>query len=323
MMKNYQVTHMTRDEVDLAVDWAAREGWNPGLHDAQCFYQTDPQGFFAGRLNDRIVAIGSAVVYDNNFAFCGFYIVDKPHRDQGYGIELTRARLNYIGQRNAGIDGVMEMVDKYHLLGYEFAHNNARYSLESFQSKTHLEAPKPQSDQHHQITIQNPLIRPAGHLLPKPGEKGNKEGSYLEELIVPINSIDFESLCAYDRAHFPAARPSFLSCWTEQKQSRAVAYVLNNQIQGYGVIRTCRNGFKVGPLFADTPAIANSLFTHLIQYAKGKVVFLDIPENNPFAIELTKYFKMTKVFATARMYLKEQPKLKTEGIYGITSFELG
>ncbi|HLA33082.1 MAG TPA: GNAT family N-acetyltransferase, partial [Pseudomonas sp.] len=29
---------MTRAEVDLAIDWAAAEGWNPGLHDADCFY---------------------------------------------------------------------------------------------------------------------------------------------------------------------------------------------------------------------------------------------------------------------------------------------
>ena len=24
--------------VTLAVEWAAREGWNPGLHDAACFW---------------------------------------------------------------------------------------------------------------------------------------------------------------------------------------------------------------------------------------------------------------------------------------------
>src|SRR5436190_14760440 len=28
---------MIRPEIDLAVDWAAAEGWNPGLADAACF----------------------------------------------------------------------------------------------------------------------------------------------------------------------------------------------------------------------------------------------------------------------------------------------
>jgi len=35
---------MSRQELDLAVDWAAAEGWNPGLHDANCFYAIDPTG---------------------------------------------------------------------------------------------------------------------------------------------------------------------------------------------------------------------------------------------------------------------------------------
>ncbi len=36
---------MTREEADLAVAWAATKGWNPGLHDAACFHQADPEGY--------------------------------------------------------------------------------------------------------------------------------------------------------------------------------------------------------------------------------------------------------------------------------------
>ena len=36
---------MSRDEVDIAVDWAAGEGWNPGLADAECFHAADADGF--------------------------------------------------------------------------------------------------------------------------------------------------------------------------------------------------------------------------------------------------------------------------------------
>jgi hypothetical protein len=35
---------MSRGQLDLAVQWAADEGWNLGLKDADCFYQTDPDG---------------------------------------------------------------------------------------------------------------------------------------------------------------------------------------------------------------------------------------------------------------------------------------
>lgn len=48
---NLTVSSMNAEEIALAVDWAAREGWNPGLHDAACFYAADPKGFFLARLN--------------------------------------------------------------------------------------------------------------------------------------------------------------------------------------------------------------------------------------------------------------------------------
>lgn len=281
-MANYHIERMTADEVSTAVDWARQEGWNPGLNDATCFYQTDPQGFFAGKLDNKIIAVGSAVVYDEHFAFCGFYIVDKHYRDQGYGMQLTQARLAYIGQRNAGIDGVLDMVDNYARIGYRFAHNNARYVLQN----------KP------------PYCKQNEHL-------------------VDLSATPFATLTDYDRKHFPAPRPQFLSCWIKQSNAYALAYLENNQLKGYGVIRRCFSGYKIGPLFADSATIAEQLFIQLVQHAQGESVFLDIPENNPHAVDLVNHYKMDKVFATARMYLKEEPQLAREGIYGITSFELG
>ena len=32
------IRNMTRPEVDELVAWTAREGWNPGLHDAELFW---------------------------------------------------------------------------------------------------------------------------------------------------------------------------------------------------------------------------------------------------------------------------------------------
>ena len=39
---------MSATEFDLAVEWAAREGWNPGLNDALAFRAADPAGFLVG-----------------------------------------------------------------------------------------------------------------------------------------------------------------------------------------------------------------------------------------------------------------------------------
>jgi hypothetical protein len=42
---SYTIRAMVRADHDRAIDWAAGEGWNPGIDDAGCFLATDPGGF--------------------------------------------------------------------------------------------------------------------------------------------------------------------------------------------------------------------------------------------------------------------------------------
>lgn len=282
MLHDYTIERMSKEEIQLAIDWAAKEGWNPGLHDAECFYEADPNGFFAGKLNGKIVAIGSAVIYDDSFAFCGLYVVDAHYQGQQYGLALTKQRLAYIGKRNAGLDGVINMTDKYARLGYKIAHHNIRYRGQGIQT------------------------------LAKPNSA-----------IQPLTKINFNLLANYDRQHFPASRVNFLKCWINQPEGASLGYFKDSKLQGYGVIRACRKGYKIGPLFADNEKIADELFLALIKYAQDDFFYLDIPENNPNALALVKRYRLEKVFETARMYLRGEPKLPIEAIYGITSFELG
>jgi hypothetical protein len=76
-MPDYNISTMARSDLDTAVEWATREGWNPGLHDADAFYATDPNGFFIGRLDSEAISVISGVRYGDDFGFLGFYIV-KP-----------------------------------------------------------------------------------------------------------------------------------------------------------------------------------------------------------------------------------------------------
>jgi hypothetical protein len=66
---------MSRTELDLGIDWAAAEGWNPGLHDADAFHAADPQGYLVGLVGDEPIGMIAAVRYGAGFGFIGFYIV--------------------------------------------------------------------------------------------------------------------------------------------------------------------------------------------------------------------------------------------------------
>lgn len=64
---NYKIRSMNRKEVDIAIEWAAKEGWNPGIHDADCYYSADPYGFLVGILGDEPIATISVIKYGETF----------------------------------------------------------------------------------------------------------------------------------------------------------------------------------------------------------------------------------------------------------------
>lgn len=125
--KNLVVRNMTRAELDIVVEWAASEGWNPGLHDAEHFYRADPNGFFIALMDGKPIGSVSAVRYDETFGFIGFYIVLSEFRGHRIGIDLGKKAIEYLGNRNIGLDGVEKKIKNYEFQGFHFAYNNLRY----------------------------------------------------------------------------------------------------------------------------------------------------------------------------------------------------
>ncbi|MEM8564256.1 MAG: GNAT family N-acetyltransferase [Pseudomonadota bacterium] len=289
MSEKLHIRHMTRAEVDQLVDWAAQEGWNPGLQDAEIFWQTDPQAFLAAEVGGQLIGGGAITSYGGEFGFMGFFIVRPEHRGNGWGDTLWHQRRKRLLDRlnegaGIGLDGVFDMQHYYAKGGFKLSHRNLRYRRQ---------------------------VPGRAATAPKTAP------------IVPLSEVPFDELQAYDRHCFPAPREVFLKHWIAQSKGLALGYYHNTMLQGYGVIRTCREGFKLGPLFADDPAIAGELFEALSAFAAGDALYLDAPENNPEAMALVQSHNMEEVFGCARMYLGRTPSVCDERIFGITTFELG
>lgn len=276
---------MRREELDILVDWAANEGWNPGLSDAETFWATDPEGFIAAELNGEFVGGGSIVSYGGLYGFMGFFIVHPDHRGHGLGSTLWHARRNMLIERldkpaTIGMDGVFDMQHYYARGGFEFAGRDLRFET-------------------------------AGKPSPVAGN------------IVDAGELSFADIEAYDRDHFPAPRSEFLRLWLKQPGAFSVGAVNGDRLSGFGVMRPCRTGYKIGPLFADDPDTAENLFCALSAQAPGEPIFLDAPENNASAIAMAHRHEMVEVFGCAKMYLGPRPVLPEQEIFGVTSFELG
>ena len=126
-MSDLQIRNLRPEEISIAVDWAAAEGWNPGLSDAACFAIPDAKGFFVGEIDGEPVATVSCVNYDDRFAFLGFYIVRSGFRGRGHGLRIWNAAIAHAGSRVIGLDGVVAQQDNYRKSGFRLAYANIRY----------------------------------------------------------------------------------------------------------------------------------------------------------------------------------------------------
>ncbi|GAB3778397.1 GNAT family N-acetyltransferase [Ramlibacter monticola] len=282
MEAGYATRTMTREEVALAIGWAAREGWNPGLHDAETFRAADPEGFFVGTLQGEPVASISVVRYEPGFAFLGLYIVRPEWRGRGLGWALWQHGMASAAGRQVGLDGVPAQQPNYRKSGFELAWRNMRHE----------------------------------------GRGGASAPA--DARIVDLAGVPFAAVCAYDRAYFPAERTAFLRAWLAQPDAAGRAWIEDGRLQGYGLVRRCRSGWKIGPLFAEREAIAEGLYLALCsRVGADEAVCLDLPESNPAALALAQRHGMRMVFETARMYTGRPPPVTLHGLYGITTFELG
>ncbi|MEZ4770198.1 MAG: GNAT family N-acetyltransferase [Caldilineales bacterium] len=290
MTQELQIRRMTQHEVHDLVGWAAREGWNPGLHDAGLFWATDPEAFIAAELDGQMIGGGAITSYGGEYGFMGLFIVRPEFRGRGLGNTLWHARRQRLLDRlqpgaAVGMDGVFDMQHYYARGGFVFSHRNLRFRAEI------KEPPSTSPDE--------------------------------DEDIVPLAGVPFDQVLAYDRTCFPAPRPAFLEGWIAQPDALALGYLRDGRLSGYGVVRRCGEGCKVGPLFADDARVAEALYGRLAGFAAGGPLFLDAPENNPAAMELVRRHEMVEVFGCARMYLGQPPAVADERIFGVTTFELG
>lgn len=269
------------EEMGFIIGLAASEGWNPGIHDGELFYEADPEGFFIAELEGRPVGCASAVAYDDNFGFLGLYVVRPEFQNKGIGSQLTERCMAYLGDRTIGLDGVVENERKYQdVMKFTSSYSNLRFE--------------------------------------------GKGGGEAPDGLVEVREVPFSQLLNYDRRMFPAPRDAFLKRWITQPGSHACAVLQGRELKGYGVIRKCVSGYKIGPLFADDISIAERIFLALRSNVhESEPVLLDVPQPNKDALTMAEKYGMSVCFRTIRMYKGKAPDIDLKKVFGVTTFELG
>ncbi len=284
MKSTFAVRTMRAGELELALEWARQEGWNPGVDDAHAFWEADPSGFLIGAIGEVPVGCISAVRYGESFAFIGLYMLHPEFRGKGYGKQLWNKGMALAGNRTVGLDGVVAQQGYYRQHGFEVAYRTVRYGG-----------------------------------IPKVLDAGEQATQ-----VTPVTHGKLQGLLQYDATIFPGLRHSFIRVWCDAPERRKSFMVGGgSRARGYGTIRRCFHGYKVGPLFANKPEIARALLARLAAEAKGAPIYLDVPVDNLPAVRLAEEFGLSPVFETARMYRGQAPEIPLDRVFGVTTLELG
>lgn len=284
-INNLEFRKLDKDGLRTLVKWAKTEGWNPGPHDADVFWVTDPDGFYGYFLNGEMIGGGSIVSYNYEFGFMGFFIMKPEYRSMGIGRRLWYQRRDTLLARlnidaPIGMDGVVAMQPFYEKGGFKTAFRDERYGKKGVIFET-------------------------------------------DKNISPVTENDLNELLEYDKKCFGYSRPQFMNPWLKLPGTFSFKYKSKGEFRGFAVMRKADLGYKICPLFADDFEVAEVLYKTCLNAACDELVYLDIPEINKSAVELVKKFNAEYVFECARMYFGKPPELDINKIFGITTFELG
>lgn len=271
------------DEIALMLDWAAAEGWNPGLDDAAAFLAADPGGFFVAETGGRVVAAISVVNHDDAHAFLGLYLCRPEFRGRGIGFGLWRHALDHAGRRTVGLDGVAAQQENYGRSGFVRTGATSR-----------LEGPA--------------FVAPS----PDPSSA-----------LRPFTPDDFERAAALDRSATGHGRARFLPAWLAATPTRrTVVMGSEGTLSGLATARLCRRGCKIGPVIARNTAQALALVAAAAATHGSAPLILDVPDSQPAFRAALVARGFTATFETARMYRGTPPR-RDGTLQAVATLELG
>ena len=296
MDDNFTIRNISNYELQSVTNWAKLEGFAPGIGDISIYKNTDKQGVWVACLNNIPIGSIACVKYNSFYAFIGLFIVKQEFRHRGYGVKLWSHGLHYLRNIDCiGLEAAPNRVHDYQKWGFEISSVTKRWKLFG---KNNLPKFKFYNDSHSEFKV------------------------------VPGDQISSEAVLIYDSQREPSPRPHFLNDWLKNSFGQVKVIVDNNGMcHGFGRIRPCilvnnERGWRIGPLLADTPPLAELLIRELVGTLENEIL-LDCPGLNPYAEYLLSNLGFCEISKTFRMYKGTQPPTPMNQVYGLACLELG
>lgn len=292
MAASLRIEPLEHRDIPVVVNWARQEGFAPGQGDVAIYRHTDRQGLWLGWLGTEPVGCIAAVRYNASYGFLGLFLVAPPYRGQGHGLALWRHALNQLKDLACiGLEAAPSRIHDYRRWGFQAASPTTRWHY------------------HGQ------------------GERPAAAAPLAGLHLVAGRAVPQAAVQAFDAEREPSPRPHFLRQWLRHPAGDVLA-LMDGQghCRGFARIRPCLlregEGWRIGPLLADSVSTATELLAALIQRHPG-VVLIDAPGANSKAGPLLQTLGFSPAASTLRMYRGCAPAVSMADVYGLACLELG
>jgi ribosomal-protein-alanine N-acetyltransferase len=242
----------------------------------------------------------AGVRYNAAYGFIGLFLVTPEQRGKGFGLALWRHALEHLSDLPCiGLEAAPERIADYAGWGFEPASVTTRWQL--------IQGGEPE--------------------LALSGDHGSSTHGSAGLALMAGAAIPTEAVQRYDVEREPSPRPHFLADWLGHPAGSVQALIDGNgRCHGFGRIRPCLlrqgEGWRIGPLLADSADLAGQLLQGLIASHPG-VVLIDVPDANAAAAPLLRELGFRPLSRTQRMYRGPRPVVPLQDVFGLACLELG
>ena len=295
METNLNIKSLDNNDITFVTELSRYEGFAPGVGDLDIYKCTDNQGLWVAWLEDKPVGCIAGVRYNQHYGFLGLFIVIKEQRGKGFGLQLWKKALTHLNDLPCiGLEAAPERINDYSSWGFNISSKTTRWQWMG-----------------------------DGKLL----EMDNFADEISNFRFVEGASIPSDVVEAFDEKREASPRPHFLANWLKHPAGKVIAVIDNSgNCHGFGRIRPCLlkegDGWRIGPLLADSPNLARILVKKLIESHPGLVI-IDSPGMNKFTFDLFYDLGFKPSSETFRMYRGYQPPVSMNDVYGLACLELG
>jgi GNAT superfamily N-acetyltransferase len=257
------IRRLTPADLGEADQLRAELGWNQTISDWRRFLALAPDGCFGAERNGKIVGTCTSVCFGDELAWIGMMMVHPAGRGQGIGGRLLRCCVDYLRQ-----------------LGVRCIKLDA--------------TPMGQPIYNHIGFLPECTLTRWEHHGPLPGAEPSSSIQILTEKHWPaVLALDFQNV--------GIPRASLLRSLAGTSL-RALVYVCNGSLLGFGMLRSGARANYLGPIVGGA-GIGELLVRSLLSRNEDRFIFWDVPDLNEPASLLASRLGFTPARPLTRMYL--------------------